>query len=607
MENSNFDINEISAKVITSLATSAGKALFKKVGYTIKDAQQKFEIEFGLSFENYLKCAKDSNEKIKTLLYRHDPKSIRSFSEYIFLKKESDLIDTSDINDVLRIGNNIVVTGTGGAGKSVMMKLLFLDAISKTSYIPVLIELRGLNDYDYSDVCLIDYIFEAMCKRKLNLEKTYFTYSLDAVDYLFLFDGFDELKSDISLKVANQILEMSNKYPENHYIVTSRPSECFIGWNSFQELSTVPFNKSQALKLISKLEYDDSVKEQFYYALDSYLFDKYETFASNPLLLTIMLLTYEKNASVPDKLNDFYEQAFNTLFHEHDATKGGYKRDIKSNLGYEDFRRAFSYFCFKSFFNTDYSFKKSKALEYIQLIKSRRIVDVDFNSEDFLTDLTNSVCVLIHDGLDYKFTHRSFQEYFSALYTMQLDDSSQENLIKVWMSTIFYNENFLKILYELQPKRFIRNVLTPPLKYLQKIVSQHGNSAQYLFCYLYDAVKTCSQSDEFKYIYRISDEYYHNILFFTGTLYNSKNNTSYVRPQLDQTKDDKFAQILIEKFGNDSLISLETLISLGYSEYLSDEFSITKSLYDYSMEFLSSNTQSDSSQNQNILSIIDML
>lgn len=48
--------------------------------------------------------------------------------------------------------------------------------------------------------------------------------------------------------------------------------------------------------------------------MDEYLYDKYETFASNPLLLTIMLLTFESRVSIPDKLNDFFDRHLRHFF-----------------------------------------------------------------------------------------------------------------------------------------------------------------------------------------------------------------------------------------------------------------------------------------------------
>lgn len=187
-----------------------------------------------------------------------------------------------------------------------------------------------------------------------------------------MLDGFDEVKNEISKQVTSQIFSLSEKYPDNHYILSSRPLEEFVGWNNFEEMHSMSLSKQQALSLINKIEYEPKIKEKFYTELNDNLYDKYETFASNPLLLTIMLLTFENRASIPDKLNDFFEQAFTTLFHTHDATKGGYKRDILSKLGYEDFKAVFAYFCFKSFFNSDYKFSENKVLDYISQAKRRR-------------------------------------------------------------------------------------------------------------------------------------------------------------------------------------------------------------------------------------------
>lgn len=123
------------------------------------------------------------------------------------------------------------------------------------------------------------------------------------------------------MKLSNEIKAVANKYSDNKYILSSRPTDDFIGWNDFIEAECMQLNKDQALSLIKKLDFDENVKKNFYRELNNVLYEKYSSFASNPLLLTIMLLTYDNRASIPDKLNDFYEQAFATLFNMHDATK----------------------------------------------------------------------------------------------------------------------------------------------------------------------------------------------------------------------------------------------------------------------------------------------
>lgn len=569
MMDNNLDVNKISAEVITDLAKTTAQTLYQKVRDYVTDIQKKEEIDFGYAYENYLKYAKTTHEKMKTLLYRHAAKDIYSFYECVGLNRNEDIIDTADINNVLEIGNKIIVTGTGGSGKSVMMKHFFLNILETTHYVPVLIELRGLNEYDEKGINLEEYIYEVMGTLKFKIERKYFEYSLETGCYVILLDGFDEVKNEISNSVTNQIVAMSKKYPENHYILSSRPLEEFMGWNQFEELHAMPLSKEQALSLINKIEYDQIIKDKFYKELDEYLYEKYETFASNPLLLTIMLLTFESRASIPDKLNDFFEQAFTTLFHTHDATKGGYKRDIRSKLGYEDFKAVFSYFCFKSFFNSDYKFSENKALEYIGAAKQKRIIDTYFNSMDYLKDLTNSVCMLIHEGLEFRFSHRSFQEYFAALYTVQLSDSQQKRFLKLWLQDNSYRStsNYLDMLYELQPLRFVKNIISPAIRELQEKFKKNNESEEWLIGYLYEDVGIRKYTNgEKRCAVTIKNFYYHDMIIRACSISGLYNNSKQERMQRNKVREEKLIKILEEEYHASKPVRFEDIIRRGYTK-----------------------------------------
>lgn len=564
----NLDVNKISAEVITDLAKTTARTLYQKARDYVTDIQKKEEIDFGYAYENYLKYAKTTHEKMKTLLYRHAAKDIYSFYECVGLNRNEDIIDTADINNVLKIGNKIIVTGTGGSGKSVMMKHFFLNILETTHYVPVLIELRGLNEYDEKGINLEEYIYEVMGTLKFKIERKYFEYSLETGCYVILLDGFDEVKNEISNSVTNQIVAMSKKYPENHYILSSRPLEEFMGWNQFEELHAMPLSKEQALSLINKIEYDQIIKDKFYKELDEYLYEKYETFASNPLLLTIMLLTFESRASIPDKLNDFFEQAFTTLFHTHDATKGGYKRDIRSKLGYEDFKAVFSYFCFKSFFNSDYKFSENKTLEYIGAAKQKRIIDTYFNSMDYLKDLTNSVCMLIHEGLEFRFSHRSFQEYFAALYTVQLSDSQQKRFLKLWLQDNSYRStsNYLDMLYELQPLRFVKNIISPAIRELQEKFKKNNESEEWLIGYLYEDVRIRKYANgEKRCAVTIKNFYYHDMIIRACSISELYNNSKQERMQRNKVREEKLIKIL-EEYHASKPVRFEDIIRRGYTK-----------------------------------------
>jgi hypothetical protein len=422
------------------------------------------------AYFDYLVKAKEKNGKIKTILYKQEPKDLYRFYECLGVRHKDKIVDTTNVNNLIKIGHKLIVTGTGGIGKTIMMKHCFLNAISTTSLIPVLIELRGVNDCDPSSIDIKKYMYECLRTFGFSLDEETFNFSLEMGRYLIIFDGYDEVKKNLAQKIEAEILKLSDQYTGNYYIVSSRPMDnSFVAWSSFVEVQAVEMNKTQALSMIDKLEYDETIKRKFYDELVSGLFDRYKSFASNPLLLTIMLLTFNEGGSIPEKLNEFYEQAFVALFNSHDASKGAYRRDKSSKLGYPDFKIVFSHVCFKSFYESCYEFTEDKILEYINKAKNRCTPNSHFTPDEFLSDLTNSVCMMIHEGLNYRFSHRSFQEYLAAYYTMQLDDDTQRQVIKGWIKVEkFGTTSYLNILKDLQPDRFIQNVILPGLTEILK-------------------------------------------------------------------------------------------------------------------------------------------
>ena len=150
------------------------------------------------------------------------------------------------------------------------MKHLFLNTIKETDCIPILIELRTLNENANLD--LKEVIYNSLKTFNFELEEKYFYFSLELGKYVIIFDGYDEVKSNLAKKVEEAIMQLTNQYPENYYVVSSRPMyNNFISWSDFVELEAVGLTKEQALNLVKKLKYDEKVKDKFYIALKNYL------------------------------------------------------------------------------------------------------------------------------------------------------------------------------------------------------------------------------------------------------------------------------------------------------------------------------------------------
>lgn len=482
-----------------------------------KDLDEKEKIQWRTAFEKYLKKTDESFSKTKTLLYRDTPVNIYDFYECISLSKDRKItIDTQEINNILNEGNKILITGLGGVGKTILMKHLFLNSIKTTDLIPVLIELRRINGKITGDFDLKKYIIDTLKEYNLDLSEKYYNYTFSEGHYIFLFDGYDEVEDKLKNTIKEEIMKFSFKYNKNYFIVSSRPSSEFISWENFLELKSLHLNKEQAVSMIKKLKYDVRVKESFCKDLENGLFENYYTFASIPLLLIIMLLTYEATATIPNKLNEFYEQAFSVLFNKHDATKGLYAREIRSKLGYESFKKAFSYFCFRTYFEAKYSFNHSEISFFITKINDKKLEIPEIKSRDFLYDLMYSVCMILEDGLEYKFIHRSFQEYFAAIYVRNLNDEKQKNFFKNYLNKGVGNNDtsFYQILYELQKERFILNILEPFINEVEeninkKIEEKHYSEKKALFEVQFPFVKFSSDKEKKQIILKTKEDLYY--------------------------------------------------------------------------------------------------
>ncbi|MCH9012104.1 MAG: hypothetical protein IIA68_03450 [Proteobacteria bacterium] len=223
----------------------------------------------------------------------------------------------------------------------------------------------------------------------------------------------------------------------------------------------------EAHELVDKLPYDEDLKSKFLSDLRKDLFSRHESFLSNPLLLSIMLLTYGQSADIPKKLSIFYNQAYEALFQRHDALKAGFQRDRLCGLDTQDFSRIFAAFCVQTYDRRLFQFSRSDALTF--LTKAKKAVAIEVDSEQFLDDSLQSVCLLVEDGLFLVFAHRSFQEYFVAKFISEAAPEIQQRLIDRFYQNLAI-DSVMHLLYELNVDLVERELLIPKLnEVFQKI------------------------------------------------------------------------------------------------------------------------------------------
>lgn len=217
-------------QIITNLTEDLCRKIIDVAGKKFDDTKAKTQIQLKTAFNTYLNKAYKKYSKIKTLLYRSEPKYIYSFFECNTLFCERKAIDANHINNILSISNYVIIEGTGGIGKSTLLKHFLLNAIKETKLIPVFLELKELNSFSGS---IIDFIYETLNNLGFDIEKEYFEYALEKGLFIFLLDGYDEIISDKSNDFLSELVQFSDKFDSNYYIMSSRPINSFISLQRF--------------------------------------------------------------------------------------------------------------------------------------------------------------------------------------------------------------------------------------------------------------------------------------------------------------------------------------------------------------------------------------
>lgn len=374
---------------------------------------QKFATKYNFALSDYLEAKRISLSKVKMAFFSSQVVELEEIYVPQFISLGNKLCSQESFFESLLQHKKMVVSATAGSGKSCLLKSMFISVIKeKNNLLPLFLELRKVNETN-------DSIFEtlrtdiAIYNKKFNKENL--NYLLDREGTIVFLDGFDEVNHDLKDKFTKEINDLADKYPDLIILVSSRPEyNLFSDWSLYNVAHIQPLILSQAIEVIKKIDYDEDVKERFTLALENALFDKQKGFSSNPLLLTIMLITYEQFGSIPDKVYIFYDHAYQALFNKHDVSKQGFLRKSSTNLDMYELRDIFALFSLFTYSKQMFEMTEDEMHTFLKkcLVHSKsEVIDKDLKLE-----LLNNVPLLMRDGLNYCFTHRSFQEYFTAYY-----------------------------------------------------------------------------------------------------------------------------------------------------------------------------------------------
>lgn len=366
---------------------------------------------------------------------QHQLSLFEAYEPLTLILEQAERRKSFQTKDIVELhGGSYVIRDGAGVGKSTFSKHLVSEILHKHDKIPILIELRNIAE----NVSLLEALASELDTISSKFPHDLFLKLTERGDFIMILDGFDEVRLEKQQSLAIEINSLSSKAVKNTLFITTRPQELIPSITQSSLLEFAPFSKEQCTSLLRR--YDSYCGLSIGEKLIDQLEIVPDKFLETPLLVSLLYRTFGVNNSIANSISTFYEEVYSALYKGHDLlNKNGYSRQKKSGLDYEKFRILLRSLCYYMLVQRKTSFQSwSEAVDYIDNALQLKSVDVT-SSSHFLDDLLTSVPLMVTEGKEYKFLHKTIIEYFAAEYIIFSKNSSStmEKIFKGKLSSGF--------------------------------------------------------------------------------------------------------------------------------------------------------------------------
>ncbi|MEN2750249.1 NACHT domain-containing protein [Psychrobacter sp. FBL11] len=388
--------------------------------------------------------------KVKTIYKGDDSIDLQGF--YVPTRIEDINTSIDFVTDISR--QSIVLQGTVGQGKSIFMRYLTFQEARQGQRIPLFYELRRLDDND----TLINALSKQINNWITEFEESDFDRVAKTGELVLFLDGFDEVPHDKVKKLLNEIEEWCERYPNMQIIVSSRPDADIQRSNYLKVFKLSEYRFYEQSLLIDKLVEESESNKLLKQAIkDSNT--EIQDLLKTPLMVTLFVMNYRGSLEIPTNQHEFYKNLFTILISRHDKTKPGFKRESNSGLNEVQLQEVFEEFCFITFSMDILVFDDGKAIEVLkECLENQNIRD---NPRMVLYDLSKNVCLILKDGFDYTFIHKSIQEFYYASFIHNQPEMKIEFYKDCSYEFVNGKHNILKFLESMDTYYFYKYLALP--------------------------------------------------------------------------------------------------------------------------------------------------
>ncbi|EKU98647.1 putative NTPase (NACHT family) [Leptolyngbya sp. PCC 7375] len=383
--------------------------------------------------------------------------------------------ETIDAYVAIAKHKRLIVTGEPGSGKSVLLKYLAWsygsDKLNGLANRPIviLLELYRLSDVSLDEAKLLEELVKTFDINQFPNAQQFVLQGLKNGLFLLLFDGLDEVNSDVRGHVSSVIRDFLKKYEQCRVVITCRNTvynEEFSGIVE-RKLEVAEFTNRQIRQFLKFWEPEmrqagKSIKQMMEDIEERPLILR---LAHNPLLLTLIAYLYtESDFVLPHSRAELYQKSASILlekrqYKSYDDYKYKYQADDKRRI-----LERLALYIQNSSSNKDL---RSVTVGAAREEAKTTLIDVGLSQEqarEILDEIVERSGLFIK-GKDkisgeeyYIFSHSTIQEYFAAaalkeqeaelIQQYEANPTAWQEVIKLWCSLANESTNVVRTVYK---------------------------------------------------------------------------------------------------------------------------------------------------------------